>query len=561
MNVVLGTIIRQTRPLIKFHERFAMIGTRDGGAIVGEEERGGTGTGKTLDSSDIKKKKGPMAGIIVIGDEILSGQTHDTNSHFMCGRLRSLGVKVGRISVIPDQLDVIIEEVKKFSQNFDHVITSGGIGPTHDDVTYEGIARAFDHPIQLHPELVEILKKWAKTDDLEQPIFKMAKVSEKARLLFGFDPVTNEPTKLPIICVNNVYSFPGIPNLTRLAFPLVEDVLFRRPDNPTFYKRVIFIDAYETVVAPILDAFHAQYKDRGVALGSYPKWQHSYYKVKLTVESTDLFLLESSLSQLTTDLGKCVIPFDPTPTQDMGDKLKRLLLDASGTTSNNDVHAQINSPTPISKMLPKLKQAVDVLEECRRRYTDDEICLAFNGGKDCTALLYLFSAVRDMAGLPRDKGLKVIYIRKGNPFPEVEKFVEEMVKEFHLELITVSGGIKDSLKQIKADHPELKAVIMGTRKTDPHSSHLTSFTPTDPDWPPFMRVNPIIDWSYGDLWRYLRSLYLPYCSLYDQGYTSLGSADNTFPCPKLEYVDQFGRKAFYPAYKLKLEDEERDGRH
>ena len=116
------------------------------------------------------------------------------------------------------------------------------------------------------------------------------------------------------------------------------------------------------------------------------------------------------------------------------------------------------------------------------------------------------------------------------------------------------------LKKIKDEHPELKAAIMGTRRTDPYSSHLTSFTPCDPDWPPFMRVNPILDWSYGDVWYFLRSLSLPYCELYDRGYTSLGAADNTFPCPKLEYVDEFGRTAFHPAYELTLENEERDGR-
>ena len=102
---------------------------------------------------------------------------------------------------------------------------------------------------------------------------------------------------------------------------------------------------------------------------------------------------------------------------------------------------------------------------------------------------------------------------------------------------------------------------MGTRRTDPYSSHLTAFTATDPDWPPFMRVNPILDWSYGDVWKFLRGLSLPYCELYDQGYTSLGDKDNTFPCPKLEYVDEFGRTAFHPAHKLQMETEERDGRH
>ena len=121
----------------------------------------------------------------------------------------------------------------------------------------------------------------------------------------------------------------------------------------------------------------------------------------------------------------------------------------------------------------KLKQARDVLEECLQRYEPEQICLAFNGGKDCTALLHLFAAtlslvmarrninkendddddVKSTDGKMKDSqrqekkggkvGFKAIYIRKGNPFPEVEKFVEDMAKEFHLEIFTVSGSIKD----------------------------------------------------------------------------------------------------------------------
>ena len=84
------------------------------------------------------------AGLIVIGDEILKGQVQDTNTHFLTKHLYQKGIRVGRVSILPDDIDVIVSEVKTFTQNYDFVLTSGGIGPTHDDVTFEAVARAFD---------------------------------------------------------------------------------------------------------------------------------------------------------------------------------------------------------------------------------------------------------------------------------------------------------------------------------------------------------------------------------------------------------------------------------
>ena len=85
----------------------------------------------------------PTAGIIIIGDEILKGQTQDTNTHFLAKNLKTCGFKLERVVVISDDIDIIAEEVKQFSDNFDYVLTSGGVGPTHDDVTYEGVAKGF----------------------------------------------------------------------------------------------------------------------------------------------------------------------------------------------------------------------------------------------------------------------------------------------------------------------------------------------------------------------------------------------------------------------------------
>jgi len=100
------------------------------------------------------------AGVVIIGDEILKGQTQDTNTYFLAQNLRQLGVGLQRVSVIPDDLDIIADEVKNFSKKFDFVLTSGGIGPTHDDITFEGVAKAFDRKVEYNPTLVDLCKAW-----------------------------------------------------------------------------------------------------------------------------------------------------------------------------------------------------------------------------------------------------------------------------------------------------------------------------------------------------------------------------------------------------------------
>ena len=120
-------------------------------------------------------KKSTSAGIIIIGDEILKGQTQDTNTHFLATNLKSLGVQLKKVVVIPDDIDVIAGEVKKFSENYDYVLTSGGVGPTHDDMTFEGVAKAFDDKTFLHPEMEELIRNYFK--DVNEAVLKLGQVS------------------------------------------------------------------------------------------------------------------------------------------------------------------------------------------------------------------------------------------------------------------------------------------------------------------------------------------------------------------------------------------------
>ena len=127
--------------------------------------------------STVKK---PSAGIIIIGDEILKGQTQDTNTHFLAQNLKSNGIQLKRVVVIPDEIQTIADEVKTFSDKFDFVLTSGGVGPTHDDVTYEGVAKAFEDSTFLHPELEAFIRGYFK--DVNDATLKLGQVNSQKRL-------------------------------------------------------------------------------------------------------------------------------------------------------------------------------------------------------------------------------------------------------------------------------------------------------------------------------------------------------------------------------------------
>src|SRR5436190_19287983 len=147
------------------------------------------------------------AGIILVGNEILSGKIVDANAAYLCRELRELGVDVRRMAVIPDEVDVIAGTVRDFSRTFDIVFTSGGVGPTHDDVTIEGVARAMDVPVVRHPVLVELLERYyrGRGIDLTEARLKMAEVPDGAELVAG------ESLLFPAVVMRNVYILPGVP--------------------------------------------------------------------------------------------------------------------------------------------------------------------------------------------------------------------------------------------------------------------------------------------------------------------------------------------------------------
>jgi len=153
----------------------------------------------------------PSVGILIIGNEILSGKVEDVNSPYFCRELRSLGVDVERIVTIPDVVDTIAFEVKSMSEAYDFVFTSGGIGPTHDDLTLEGVAAAFGRKVERSESIVQRIERAIGKPPNESQI-KMATVPEGSVLFDSGD------RWFPLVVVENVYVFPGIPELLRTKF-------------------------------------------------------------------------------------------------------------------------------------------------------------------------------------------------------------------------------------------------------------------------------------------------------------------------------------------------------
>ncbi|KAI0109745.1 adenine nucleotide alpha hydrolases-like protein [Daldinia grandis] len=274
----------------------------------------------------------------------------------------------------------------------------------------------------------------------------------------------------------------------------------------------------------------------------------------------------------------------------------------NGTTSNEleilcrglkaKVDSFLDTPTEddiLNSVKNQIIIARGVIDEALRRYRPEELSLSYNGGKDCLVLLILILASlpssislqpsssqsssqssaaaqpKSPSSLPFPDRLQALYIRPPLPFAEVDEFVTATSSVYHLDLTTSNQPMKPALTEYLHERPEVKAVFVGTRRTDPHGAALTFFDETDADWPRFMRIHPVIDWHYREVWGFIRALDIPYCPLYDMGYTSLGGIDDTHPNPALKedgkgFSSKVDGQHFRPAYELTEDREERLGR-
>ena len=199
------------------------------------------------------------AGILIIGNEIISGRTQDTNANFIASNLTSSGIKLEEIRVIQDEKKIIIDSVKFFSETYNYVFTTGGIGPTHDDITSESVAEAFNRKYETNSEAYNILAKYYPEGEFNISRQKMAKMPSDVELIY------NPMTAAPGFNIKNVFVLPGVPKIMQ---QMLKDVLKKLKKGKPKKITTINTNLYESIIAPSLNDIQNNFID--CSIGSYP---------------------------------------------------------------------------------------------------------------------------------------------------------------------------------------------------------------------------------------------------------------------------------------------------
>lgn len=216
------------------------------------------------------------AAVIVIGNEILSGRTHDANLPYLAKALNEVGVRVMEARVVADDEAAIVAALNACRTTYDHVFTTGGIGPTHDDITSAAIARAFGVPIVRHPVAVDLLTRHYAAADLNEARLKMAEVPEGAAL------IANPVSAAPGFRIANVWVLPGVP---RILQAMVDGLTAGLRGGDPVLSRLVAAFTTESGIAQALA--DVQRRHPGTEIGSYPFVRSGRFGVSLVIRSTD----------------------------------------------------------------------------------------------------------------------------------------------------------------------------------------------------------------------------------------------------------------------------------
>jgi molybdenum cofactor synthesis domain-containing protein len=223
------------------------------------------------------------AAALVIGNELLSGKVQDENLVVLAKTLGQMGIRLRRVVMVPDDIELIAAEVERLSSSFSVVFTSGGVGPTHDDLTVEGVARAFGVEVVESPYMASMLRAHYR-ERCSEGHLRMALIPKGAEL------TSNAEVSWPTIVMRNVWLLPGIPEVFRMKLAHLRD---RLGGGTPFISRAVYTKMDEGELKPLLDSVVMAHPH--VEVGSYPKWSDPSYRTKLTFDGQDSALVELAL--------------------------------------------------------------------------------------------------------------------------------------------------------------------------------------------------------------------------------------------------------------------------
>ena len=237
------------------------------------------------------KKQRKSSGIVIIGNEILSGKTLETNSNYMCNQLFNIGVECEEIKIIKNNKLKIIETVRLFSKKFSYVFTSGGIGPTHDDITTAAITEAFNQKLCLNEEAKKRLKKHYSDDVLTKARLKMAYLPEKCRL------IDNPVSIAPGFVIKNVYVLPGVPKIFQI---MAKEIIKSLDEGKRYYKKTVSTKLSEGIIGGYIEKI--QKKFHSLEIGSYPYFKKNSFGVSLVLTGENIKRIKEACELLITYL-------------------------------------------------------------------------------------------------------------------------------------------------------------------------------------------------------------------------------------------------------------------
>ncbi len=233
------------------------------------------------------------AAILIIGNEILSGRTQDTNTSTLAVWLNSIGVKVNQVRVVPDEEKIIVEALNILRKTFDYVFTTGGIGPTHDDITAQAVSKAFNRKYEVHKDAFKILESYYKPGEFNEGRQKMVWMPKGAELIL------NPTSGAPGFKIENVFCLPGVPSILKSMLGGLKNKIV---GGEPILSHTISLRTVESEIAHLLSS--VQEKNKDVEIGSYPFFQAGKLGVSIVIRSEKQSKIDECNSQILEFINK-----------------------------------------------------------------------------------------------------------------------------------------------------------------------------------------------------------------------------------------------------------------